>query len=154
MSPKLKCHLNWKVTKNKISPKMKYHQNRNVTKTEIGLYIWTFKFNSMSSALIALMESHALPALGCRLSRIKLKNHPRQLATRIIPKSGERGTCAHQPDQAQLTPREPARAGPVNVSNWRPPLRSRAVRWWGWPTILGSYQSWRNHDNCVYSPNL
>ena len=34
MSPKLKCHQNWNVTKTEMSSKLKYHKNRNITKTK------------------------------------------------------------------------------------------------------------------------
>ena len=43
MSPKLKCHQNfkknhknWNITKTEMSLKLKYHQNWNVAKTEIS----------------------------------------------------------------------------------------------------------------------
>ena len=46
MSPELKCHQNWIVTKTEMLPNLKFHQNSDFTKTKISFKLkWYQNWN-------------------------------------------------------------------------------------------------------------
>ena len=56
MSPKLKCHQKWNITKNKKSPKLKSHQNWTITQNKLSLKLkyqknWTVTNTKISQKL-------------------------------------------------------------------------------------------------------